>query len=412
MVSRIVVINDTLRATGGAEALAMASAQLFRAQGHAVTFFTGDAGNADAFRATGIEVVEAQGTNINGAHRTGAFINGLYCATSRRALGNWIARNDTAGTVYHVHAWSKSLSPSIFGALRPVATRTFLHAHDFFAICPNGGFTDYQRRVNCDRVALSTGCLATNCDKRSYTHKLWRTGRHAIRQTLFDITRLPCNHILLHDGMIPFFLRAGVQRRQLHVIPNPVDFPRADRVQAEHNNKIIFLGRLDPEKGPLDAAAACQAAGATLSILGDGPLRGQIVADYPQANVVGWCPPAEVTHRLATARLLVVPSRWRETFGLAAVEALRLGVPVVMSDRALIGARIREFGAGVVVDTSDVATFARTLQNLMDDHAMVRSMSERAISAARALTLTTEAWRDAILARYEAVLAKSAARVA
>lgn len=409
MVSRIVVINDTLRATGGAEALAIASAELFRAQGHAVTFFTGEAGNADAFRAKGIEVVEAGGTNINDAGRASAFVNGLYRPASRHALDDWIARNDTPGTIYHVHAWSKILSPSIFGALRRVAARTLLHAHDFFLLCPNGGFTDFQRSTNCDRVALSPGCLATNCDKRSYTQKLWRVGRHAIRHGLFDITSLPSNHILLHDGMIPLFLRAGVREDRLHVIPNPVDFPRAERIEAEQNRQVIFLGRLDPEKGAQDAAAACREAGAPLSIIGDGPLRGRIAAEYPEVDLAGWCAPSEVTHRLAAARLLVVPSRWRETFGLAAVEALRLGVPVIMSDRALIGTRIAGLGAGMVVKTGDIATFAATLRALMTEDSTVRAMSERAIDAARALTLATEDWRDAMLAKYETVLAQAEA---
>lgn len=407
MVSRIVVINDTLRPTGGAEALAIASAELFRDQGHAVTFVTGEAGNADAFRAKGIEVVEVGGTNINDAGRAGAFVNGLYRPASRRALGDWIARNDTSRTIYHVHAWSKILSPSIFGALRPVATRTLLHAHDFFLLCPNGGFTDFQRCTGCDRIALSPGCLVTNCDKRSYTHKLWRSGRHAIRHALFDITSLPSNHILLHDGMIPLFRRAGVREDRLHVIPNPVDFPRVERIQAEQNREVIFLGRLDPEKGVEDAAAACRKAGAGLSVIGDGPLRDRIGSEYPEVELAGWCPPSEVTRRLAAARLLVVPSRWRETFGLAAVEALRLGVPVVMSDKALIGPRIADLGAGMVVDTGDIAAFADALRALMAEEATVRAMSERAIDAARTLTLTTEDWRDAMLARYETTLAQA-----
>ena len=34
----------------------------------------------------------------------------------------------------------------------------------------------------CDRTPLSAGCMATNCDKRSYAQKLWRTGRHGVQR--------------------------------------------------------------------------------------------------------------------------------------------------------------------------------------------------------------------------------------
>lgn len=411
MVDRVVVITDTLRPTGGAEALAIASARLFRAQGLAVTVLAGDAGaagQAAALRGLGIELVNARGTNVNDARRAAAVVNGLYFPGSRRALAGWIAGNDSARTIYHVHSWSKTLSPSIFAALRPVAARTLLHAHDFFAICPNGGFTNFRRQTNCDLIALSPACLATRCDKRSYAQKLWRVGRQAIRQGLFDVTRLPSDHILLHDAMAPFFRRAGVPADRLHVIPNPLEPPCGDRVAVERNRRIIFIGRLDPEKGSLDAAAACRLAGAPLSIIGEGRLCAQIAAAYPEVELAGWCPPTEVSRRLASARLLVVPSRWREPFGLAAVEALRQGVPVVISDRALIAGRIVALGAGVALDTGDIAGFAERLRWLLDDDAAIRAMSARALEAARALTLTPETWRDALLARYALVLARAA----
>lgn len=406
MVSRVVIINDNLCARGGAEALAIKSAILFREKGVTVTFFTGDGGNGQEFRSRGIEVIEANNKSINNSTKVRAFTNGLYFPNSRKILAEWIARNDTLQTIYHVHAWSKVLSPSIFGALRPVSARTVLHAHDFFSICPNGGFTNYRKNVACDLVALKPRCLVSNCDKRNYAHKLWRIGRYTVGRHLFDLNIMPANHILLNHAMVPFFLRAGVPKELLHVIPNPVDFPRTTRVLAERNQKIIFIGRLDPEKGPLDVAEAARCAGADLLFIGSGPLEEQIISQYPEFRITGWLNQDEIKRHLSEARLVVVPSRWRETFGLAAVEALRLGVPVIISERALISSGICDQGAGIAIDTTNTALFTKLLRRLIIDDAIVSAMSSRAMSAAQALALSFEEWRDALLECYETVLVR------
>lgn len=407
LVSRIVIINDNLLARGGAEVLAILSARLFNAYGLPITFFTGDSGNAAEFRDLGIDVVEAGGTSIADAPTTKALVDGLYFPNSRRSLEKWIFANDTQTTVYHVHSWSKILSPSIFAALRPVAARTVLHAHDFFAICPNGGFTNYRRGINCDLVGLSAACVTTNCDKRNYAHKLWRVGRHVVRQKMFDITSLATDHIVLHEGMIPFFVRAGVPSERLQVIHNPIDFVRSERIAAETNSRIMFIGRLAWEKGPQDLAQAARLAGAALTMIGDGPLREELETTYPEVEFTGWCAPADITSRLAGARFLVVPSRWRETFGLVAVEALRLGIPVVISRQAMIAERVTSLGAGLTVDTSDVVTLSELLKDLLTHNSVVREMSKKALAAAQSLTLGTDEWRDALLFHYDRMLSRT-----
>jgi glycosyltransferase involved in cell wall biosynthesis len=334
-------------------------------------------------------------------------LNGLYFERSRRMLADWIAAHDDARVIYHIHSWSKILSPSIFDALRPVQHRLVVHAHDFFIICPNGGFTNYQANQGCDLRPMSGQCLRSNCDKRSYPEKLWRVGRQLVRQRYFDTATSPATYLLVHRGMMTFFLGAGVPADRLHVLRNPVAAPAPSRIRAEENHIICFVGRLDPEKGALDAALAAKRAGLKLRIIGDGAERDAIETAYPQAEITGWRTPAEVTAHLATARLLVVPSRWRETFGMAVVEALRLGIPILISDTALIARDVVAFAAGLAIDTKNIPLFAATLARLATDDEAIKSMSEQAMHGAANLALREDEWRDALLAHYRAVLTAS-----
>lgn len=92
-----------------------------------------------------------------------------------------------------------------------------------------------------------------------------------------------------------------------------------------------YLGRLSAEKG---IAALIDAVGGTdrkLVVAGDGdlgPARFQTEAGQVQWR--GWIDPRVLFESID---VLVVPSMWREPFGLVVVEAARAGVPVLLADQ-------------------------------------------------------------------------------
>jgi glycosyltransferase involved in cell wall biosynthesis len=100
--------------------------------------------------------------------------------------------------------------------------------------------------------------------------------------------------------------------------------------------KDVFLvgavGRLHPSKGMdvlIPAFRAGAPANAALVILGDGPQRAELErlrAGDPRIHLPGYCP---AVHRcLRDLDLFVSPSR-EESFGLAILEAMSTGVPIV-----------------------------------------------------------------------------------
>jgi glycosyltransferase involved in cell wall biosynthesis len=105
--------------------------------------------------------------------------------------------------------------------------------------------------------------------------------------------------------------------------------------------RLVFLGRLVPEKGILDLPGVLDrlGGGATLDVAGDGPLAGAIRRRAARDRRVTFhgrvTDPAAKTALLHHADLLLLPSRrigtWEETFGLVVIEALAHGVPAVMA---------------------------------------------------------------------------------
>ncbi len=404
-VGRLVVINDIADAKGGATALALEGALACRKRGLAVTYLCGDRGDNAELRACGVEVVALGEERLDATGVARALTRGLYNPGARRMLADWIARNDTLCTVYHVHGWAQILSPSIFAALRPVMARVVLHAHDFFLACPNGSFSLLRTGEICPLVPLSMACLSTNCDRRNYVQKLWRVTRQEVLRRLYDLPNTP-RILAIHEAMRPFLMRAGIPDHAITALPNPVRPFAPARIAAEDNSEFLFVGRLEATKGPDLAAEAARLAGVTMRFVGDGELREAMQRDYPEMIFTGRLPLAEIGGHAARARALLMPSRYPEPYGLVAAEALWSGLPVVAADTAFLTGDIRQAGAGYGVNPRDTAALAAVLRDIADDDAKTRAMSVAAFEKTGAIGLLPAAWIDGLIANYENLLAK------
>lgn len=87
----------------------------------------------------------------------------------------------------------------------------------------------------------------------------------------------------------------------------------------------VYMGRVAVEKN-IEAFLALDLPGTKL-VIGDGPQRRSLQAEFPAAQFVGYKFGAELAAHLAAADVFVFPSR-TDTFGLVLLEALACGVPV------------------------------------------------------------------------------------
>ena len=162
---------------------------------------------------------------------------------------------------------------------------------------------------------------------------------------------------------------------------------------------VLFVGTLEPRKniGTLLAAwtllvqrglrvpklrlvgAAGPDAGSWLARLQVPPLSGTV--EYS-----GYVPDADRRAVYQGARLLVLPS-WHEGFGLPALEAMALGVPVVASSRGALPEVVGD--AGVLVSPDDARGLAAAIESLLTDGERCARLQSAGL--ARAATFTWDA---------------------
>lgn len=105
--------------------------------------------------------------------------------------------------------------------------------------------------------------------------------------------------------------------------------------------RFLFLARFSSIKGPLQAIEACKKAGVGLDLVGDTSItqepelyrRCHELADGVQIRIVGPCTRGESVWWFSQAHCLLHPNQnFREPFGLAPVEAMACGCPVIAFD--------------------------------------------------------------------------------
>jgi len=180
---------------------------------------------------------------------------------------------------------------------------------------------------------------------------------------------------------------SGLPLERYTVIPNGVDTEafRPDPACRQRFRQewglgdgevlVCFVGRLDHEKGIDTLLAAMSHLGARghatdIVIAGDGPRRA-IVENFirhgeggRRCRLLGFV--QDVRGALNAADIFVMPSRW-EGFGLAAAEAMSMGLPVIATRVPGLSDLVIDGQTGLLIDRGDAVSLAEAITQLAGD---------------------------------------------
>lgn len=160
-----------------------------------------------------------------------------------------------------------------------------------------------------------------------------------------------------------------------------------DRAQDPGPLRILFVGNLTPVKGlhtllqalvqlPPDTWCLTVVGSLTMDPLYVHSIRQQIAQFRltDRIRLLGSCPNAVVATHLTQTHVLAVPSLY-EAFGIAYLEAMGCGVPVIASTAGAAHELITHGEHGFLVAPGDAVTLAQHLLRLHHDRACLRHMS-------------------------------------
>lgn len=152
---------------------------------------------------------------------------------------------------------------------------------------------------------------------------------------------------------------------------------------------FVFLGRMSSEKRPHVAIDAARRAGVRLVLAAKVDAAGQRYFDeqvaprlrHPGIEFVGEIDAAETARLLGEARALLFPILWPEPFGLAMIEALACGAPVITRRCGSTPEIVTHGETGYLCDDDELPAAIRDIDRI--DRVACRRRAETHFSVAR-----------------------------
>jgi glycosyltransferase involved in cell wall biosynthesis len=329
-----------------------------------------------------------------------------------RNLGRLI--DDDRPDVAHLHNIYHQITPSIIPVLTQARVRIVMTLHDHKLVCPN--YSLYDGKAYCYRCRGGRfhRAAATRCRDGSFGKSLLLSVEaywQKVTRVYDDVSFFLAPSRYMHD----VFTAEGFPSERVVYLPPFVEPARADAEPSTGADAreglpevyVVYFGRLSPEKGLftlLDAIG--RLARVPLVVCGDGPLRQALEEEASRmrarVHFTGHLDKAALDAVLSGATAAVLPSESPENAPYTVLEAMAMGVPVVVSNMGGLP-ELARMGGGVVFPAGDVAALAERLYDLWEDKGLAADIGRR---GGRAATehLSEERHIDGLEAVYEKAL--------
>jgi glycosyltransferase involved in cell wall biosynthesis len=366
------MVSKFRRVQGGPERHLLDLMEGLAARGHEVRLFS-----SEDVEAAGGSVFSTSSASRGRAKSAKALLWNSY---ARDLLSDLL--KEFQPDLVHFHSIYHQLSPSVLGVFEGPTLMT-LHDYKLSAPC----YSLYREGRVCEACVgkvIPTPAIRYKCVSDSWAGSSLCAAEELIHRRRYRsfIDRFIVPSKFAYDVAV----NGGLPPNRISLIPWGV---AVEKTPTSYEQRVAFFGgRLHRNKGLGILLEAWQSLptghGCQLRIAGEGDLEGEVraaAAANPTVNYLGMLPGSVAIQEVKRAALAVMPSLVPETMGLAAIEALVVGTPVLTSRR---GALADLSGPGVwTLPNVDTASIGVALVKLLiDDEAGAyrRSLAERDLS--------------------------------
>ena len=251
------------------------------------------------------------------------------------------------------------------------------------------GGTYYAWRLGVPLVASYHTNIATYANYYKLSYMIGFT--RYVTRTLHNRADI---NLCTSQTTLEYLLEEGIKRVRLW--PQGVDHRRyrPDRATAEWRAKLsgnrssdrllIFVGRLAAEKGIESLRVILEKIpGTRLAIVGDGPARGQLEKAFEGTATVftGLLQGDDLAAAYASADAFLFPST-TETLGMAMIEALSSGLPVIAAESGATREVVDEGRSGLLYEAGSPTSLVSATKRLLTDEALRKALGRGARAAA------------------------------
>ena len=285
--------------------------------------------------------------------------------------------------LWMIHNVFPAMSPSVYKLAFMLGVPVVQYLHNYRMGCVNGFLLNHGEP--CERCIRGNffPALQTACWHESHLQS-GIMGVVATRNRLLGVLKKINHWIAISEAQRQVHISMGIPEENITTIPHYYE-AKVEHFPYPVAGDVVFVGRLSREKGVdriLDAWADVQHLGRTLKIVGDGPERTnleQIVSTRALKNVVftGFLAPEKMHEIWESAACSVVPSIWKEPFGMVVMEAWAKKRPVIAHRIGALPEIITEGSDGLLVTPNHPRELAVAMLSILQNPDQGRDMGER-----------------------------------
>jgi glycosyltransferase involved in cell wall biosynthesis len=226
--------------------------------------------------------------------------------------------------------------------------------HNFRLLCANAVLQRDGRPCESCVGKLPLAAVRHGCYRDSRVQTLPLATSIGVHNTLHTWQRYVDTFVVPSEFVRDRYVAAGFDPERFVVKPHAV--PHSGEVRSGAGDGVVFLGRLEEDKGFADLLRAWDSSLGRLVVVGDGRLRADAeerARTDPSVQVLGQLPWEAGMEVLRSARVAVVPARSYESFGLVVIEAFAHGVPVVASRLGALAELVDDGETGALTAPGD-----------------------------------------------------------
>lgn len=369
----ILLVTQHFEIRGGSDVMVHQTKRLLEAQGHRVHIFAARASDAPD------DGVFPSADHFDNP-RPATLWKFLFSPEARARLETFLDANPIDAAHLHIHYGA--LTSSILKPLKKRGIRVVQHLHEYRSFCSvYTAERDGNTCLDCSVGNYKAG-LKHRCNRGSLLRSALSTAEMYMADRL-GAKSVPDVFLTVSDFQRDMIVGQGLPARKTHTLYNPVDpmFFAGDPVPLQERHGVLYVGRIEDYKGVYDLLdVAERLRDIPFTVIGHGngfDKLNERIARQGASNVtvLGKLPREDILAHLRRHRVMLVPSRWNETFGLTAVEAMAAGLPVVVTRMGGLPEVVEDGVSGFVVEMGDVDAMVEHVRQLHADNEMFERVS-------------------------------------
>lgn len=308
------------------------------------------------------------------------------------------------------------ISPAAYYVCRRAGIPVVQNVQNFRLLCPS----PYLLRNG----HICEECLGKTPPWPSVLHACYRDSRvqTAVLATMLSLhqffrtwQRQVDVYVAASESSRQKFVQGGLPEEKIVVKPNFV-YPDPGMRETGGGDYVLFVGRLSAEKGLRTLLKTWHhLPGVPLKIVGDGPLREEIVSTVRRDGLetiecLGRRSNRDVLALMKKARFLVFPSEWYEGFPMTLVESFACGLPVIASYLGAMAEVIEDDRTGLFFSPGDPHDLANKVEWLWSRPKEAERMGQEARARFEAKYTAEQNYRM-LMEIYEMAMARAQRRI-